>query len=96
MTVPVDTFSGLDILRGTEFGNMKFRAGKEGAMIVGQDSVGIAIRKAEDKQSTAVIGAVSVKKSVEKVEYNTSWILNFDFEKREEEKKDVGTRAVKI
>jgi len=84
-------FRELDILRGAEFGNMKFRAGKEGAMIVGQDSVGIAIRKAEDKQSTAVIGAVSVK-----TKHNISWILNFDFEKREEEKKDVGTHAVKI
>lgn len=70
---------------------MKFRANKEGAMIMGQDSVGIAIRKAEDKQSTAVIGAVSVK-----VEHDISWILNFDFEKREEEKKDVSTRSVKI
>jgi len=68
---------------------MKFRANKEGAMIVGQDSVGIAIRKAEDKQSTAVVGAASVK-----VERDISWILNF--ERREEEKKDVGTRAVKI
>jgi len=85
-------FRELDILRGAEFGDMKFRADKEGAMIVGQDSVGIAIRKAENKQSTAVIGAASIKR----VKYNISWILNFDFEKREEEKKDVGTRAVKI